>query len=138
MKRWMIVVLSLVAAMAIGLFVVSYFVRSTSRWAQSLHWPDPDVAALADGEYEGTATLKLPPGTAAAGASATVRLRVHNGRYEAIEVVAPDTIKGPMTAFAQVVIERQSLRPDAISGGTVTKAAVLAAAANAVSSGPVR
>lgn len=132
MKRWMIIVLGVVVVLAIGFFVVLYFVRSTSEWAKTLTWDEPNLAAVADGEYEGSANLKMAPGTAAANTTATVRLTVKHHRYTAIEVLGPAQIAPNMTRYAQIVVERQSVRPDAISGATITKSVVLMAAANAL------
>lgn len=132
MKRWMIAVLIVVVVVAAGFFTTTYFVKSTQRWAQSLTWPNPSLEGVADGVYEGTAAVRMPAGTAAANTTATVRVTVKDHRYAAIEVVAPRPIVSRMTDFSQVVVRDQSLRPDAISGGTVTKKVVLMAAAKAI------
>lgn len=134
MKRWMIVLLIVVVVLAGGFLTVAYFVRSTSTWARTLTWPEPNLTDVADGVYEGTVSLKMPPGTAAANTTATVRVTVRNHRYEAVEVTAPPPIATGMTRFAQIIVDEQTLRPDAISGGTITKSLVLMAAAKAVGS----
>lgn len=132
MKRWMIVLLIVIAVLAGGFVTVGYFVRSTSAWVHTLAWDEPSLARVPDGVYQSTVSLKMPPGTAAANATATVKVTVKNHRYEAIEVTAPPPIAASMTTYAQVVVDRQSVHPDAISGGTVTKTLVLMAAAKAV------
>jgi uncharacterized protein with FMN-binding domain len=132
-KRWHFVAISIAIVLVAGFTLVTFYVKSTSVWAKSLQWPDPDLSALADGTYEGSSSLKMPVGTAAANTTATVRVTVENHRYTAIEVVRPPAIGSTMAAFAKSVIDQQSLRPDSISGATITKAVVLMAAANAVS-----
>jgi uncharacterized protein with FMN-binding domain len=132
MKRWMFVVLGIACVLAIGFVVTGYFVKSTSNWAKTLTWEDPSLKQVADGVYTGTARLDLPVGTAAANSRATVRVTVKDHRYRSIEVTAPREIAKGMTEYAQMVIRSQSLKPDVISGGTVTKSLVLMAAANAL------
>jgi len=132
MKRWMVITIGSVAVLAVGFLLVLFYIRSTSNWAKNLTWPEPNLATVADGVYEGTATVSMPPGTASANHSVTVRVTVSGHRYAAIEVIAPQQVRGPMTDYAQTVVSEQSLHPDAISGGTVTKSLVLMAAANAV------
>lgn len=132
MKRWIIVTIITVGALAIGFGVTAFYAGSTSRWAKTLTWENPSLAAVADGVYEGQAAIRMPTGTAAANTSASVRLTIRDHRYAAIEVVGPAPVARRMTQYAQLIISNQSLRPDAISGGTVTKSLVLMAASNAI------
>lgn len=133
MKRWMIVLLLVVVVVVGGFFTVVYYVGSTRAWVQALELPATNLAAVADGVYEGTSHLKLPSGTAAANSTASVRVTVRDHRFASIEVIAPEPIAARMTEFARTVVDRQSTRLDALSGATVTKVAVLLAIADAVS-----
>ncbi len=132
MKRWIIITLGSVAVLAIGFLLVVFYVRSTNSWAKTLKWDEPNLSAVADGVYEGTAAVDMPAGTAAANTSVTVRVTVTSHRYSAVEVIAPERLAGPMAGYAGFIVSAQSLHPDGISGATVTKSLVLMATANAV------
>ena len=132
MKRWHIVVLSVAVVLVAGFFVVRYYVQSTSTWAQGLTWSNPDLSLVSDGTYEGSSALTLPPGTAAANTKTKVRVTVRDHRIAAVEILEPPTLANSMRDFASTVIDRQSVRPDNISGATVSKITVLMAIANAV------
>lgn len=132
MKRWMFIVPIVLVVLAAGAFAVRYYVKATHNWAAALTWSEPDLATVEDGVYLGSASITMPVGTAAANVEATVRVTVRDHRYTAVEVLGPsDAVKG-MNDFAQIVIQRQSVRPDAISGATVTKKIILMAVVNAV------
>ncbi|HUX21034.1 MAG TPA: hypothetical protein VMW69_07320 [Spirochaetia bacterium] len=133
MKRWHFAVISVAVVLVAGLILVVFYAKSTSTWAKTLTWPDPDLSAVSDGTYEGSSSLKMPAGTAAANTTAVVRVTIRNHRYTAIEVVGPSAMTSTMRPFIKSVIDRQSLKPDSITGATVTKAALLIAAANALS-----
>ncbi len=132
MKRWHIVVLSVLVVLIAGFLVVRYYVRSTSTWAQSLTWPNPDLSLVADGIYEGSSALDLPPGAAAANTTATVRVTVRGHRLSAVEILKPATLANSMRDLTSAVIDQQTLRPDRVTGATVSKITVLMAIANAV------
>lgn len=132
-KRWMIAAILIVVVVVGGFFTVFFYVRSTQAWVRALELPEPNLAAVADGVYEGASRLELPAGTAAANTSASVKVTIQDHRYAAVEVIAPKAIAASMTKFAQIVIARQTVRLDALSGATVTKTAVLLAVADAVS-----
>ncbi len=133
MKRWIIIVPIGVFALAAGLFSIRYYVKATHDWASSITWDDPNLLVVADGIYLGCARFAMPAGTAAANTEVTVRVTVKDHRYAAIEVVGPSPAVKGMNDFAQMIIARQSTKPDAISGATVTKKLILKAVAAAVS-----
>lgn len=132
MKRWHIVVLSVAVVLIAGFFVVRYYVRSTGTWAQGLTWPNPDLSLVSDGTYEGSSALTLPPGTAAANTKATVRVTVRGHRIATVEVLEPPALANSMQDLTSRVIDEQTVRPDHISGATVSKITVLMAIADAV------
>ncbi len=132
MKRWKIVTLVLIIVAGIGFATVTYYVKSTSAWIKTVAWEDPALTTVPDGEYLGISRLFMPAGTAAANTTASVLVRIRDHRYSAITVTEPAAIARRMTRYAQLVIETQSVKPEVISGATVTKVVTLMAISNAV------
>jgi uncharacterized protein with FMN-binding domain len=91
----------------------------------------PDVAALTDGVYEGKA--KVGP------VNAIVRIEVASGRIKSFTIVKHDTMLGMKAeSLAQLVVERQTLELDAVSGATASSKAILKAGQNALESAPLK
>jgi uncharacterized protein with FMN-binding domain len=133
MKKALKLILILLAVIAVGFLVTVYFVRSTGRWIDTVTWEEPSLQSVEDGVYTGSASFDMPTGTASANTAVTVRVTVKNHRYESVEIVDPKELVQSMTPFAETVVTEQTVHPDAVSGGTVTKTLVLMAVVDAVS-----
>lgn len=132
MRRRLLVLIIAIAVLGGGAGIVVYLLRSTSNWADTLAWQEPDLSQVADGTYFGSASVNMPAGTVAANTTTTVKVTIKNHRYVSIEIVNPPAATGPMSKLAHAVVETQSVKPDSISGATVTKSLLLMAVANAL------
>jgi uncharacterized protein with FMN-binding domain len=98
----------------------------------------PDLASKPDGTYNGSYTLKLPPGGMAAFRSITVDVTMGGGVITTIVITKPkDLAKGDFSnaivAGPKGVIAKQSLDVDAVSGASYSSKAFLKAVENALS-----
>jgi urocanate reductase len=101
--------------------------------ARRIELKNVDLAAVPDGVYESRYTIVVP--SAAANKTVKVRVTVKDGRYQTIEVLEPASLAGRDACKKLIsrVEETQSLSLDAVSGATITSAAVLKAIQTAVS-----
>lgn len=96
---------------------------------------DVDLSTVADGTYEATYTISPP--VMAANKTVRVKVTIAGGAYQAIEIVEPAALGGQKTFTALVarIRETGNLSMDAVSGATITSAAVLKAVQAAVGGG---
>jgi uncharacterized protein with FMN-binding domain len=97
---------------------------------------DVDVSKVPDGAYPASYTIDPPPPVVAANKTVSVRVTISGGRYAAIEILQPPKL-GDSAVYKTLVAriqETQRLSIDAVSGATITSAAVLKAIQKAVSS----
>jgi uncharacterized protein with FMN-binding domain len=101
--------------------------------AKRIDLKNVDLHAVPDGVYESAYTIVVP--SAAANKTVRVRVTVAGGRYESIEILKPAKLGEAPTYKALIakIEESQALSLDAISGATITSAAVLKAVETAVS-----
>jgi uncharacterized protein with FMN-binding domain len=91
---------------------------------------NPDLTALADGIYEGEE--KVGP------VEAKVRIEMASARIESFTILEHGTLLGKKAEIlAQLVVEKQSLELDTVSGATVSSKAILKAGQNALETAPV-
>jgi uncharacterized protein with FMN-binding domain len=102
--------------------------------AKSIDLRDVDLSKVADGVYEASYTINPP--VMAANKTASVKVTVGGGAYQSIEIVKPEVGKDKMyVALVDGVKRTGRLSIDAVSGATVTGAAVLKAVQLAVGGG---
>jgi uncharacterized protein with FMN-binding domain len=101
----------------------------------SLTVNDPDLASLTDGAYKGSHSLKPPRGVYVPNSQVDVAVRIADHRYADIAILTKSVAGWPHLAkLRDLVIERQTLQVDALSGATsLTGKAYLMAIENAVS-----
>lgn len=119
-KRALTLVLVAVISFGLGVFALACLLRP-----QALDVDEPDLSAVADGEYIGFCQNKL--------LFAVVRVEVREHRIEGVEVLAHKESYMPQARqTAERVCAGQSLRVDAVSGATLTASTVLKAVENAL------
>jgi uncharacterized protein with FMN-binding domain len=93
---------------------------------------DVDLSTVADGTYEAAYTISPP--AMAANKTVKVKVIVAGGAYQSIEIVEPAQLGGNKVFAALVarISESGRLSMDAVSGATITSAAVLKAVQLAV------
>lgn len=92
---------------------------------------DVDLSTVADGTYEATYTISPP--VMAANKTVRVKVTIAGGAYQAIEIVEPAALgQKTFTALVARIRESGHLSMDAVSGATITSAAVLKAVQIAV------
>jgi uncharacterized protein with FMN-binding domain len=133
--RRLLIILSVLVVLA---GVVIGVIVATKGWIASVRWEDPSLAQIADGDYPGEAAISLPPGTAAANPAVKIKVTVQDHRYNAFEIIDPPGVAPALLDFAKEIVAKQSLKVDAISGGTVTKVAFLKAIGDAIAKAPVQ
>jgi uncharacterized protein with FMN-binding domain len=101
--------------------------------AQRIDLKNVDLGTVPDGVYESAYTIVVP--AAAANKTVRVRVTVAGGRYERIEILQPPKLGDSQNLKGLIarIEESQALSIDAISGATITSAAVLKAVETAVS-----
>jgi uncharacterized protein with FMN-binding domain len=119
--------LVIVVAVAFVLFwVVALYGGTLNRTSARVALSPLDLANVADGTYEGSATiLHVAP---------KLHVTVTSGRITAITVLSP--IYGDVTGLTARVVKAQSLDVDGISGATISTKAVLKAIDNALAARP--
>lgn len=89
-----------------------------------------DVSTVKDGVYEGSYDANV--------ISASVRVTVHEGKIESIELTSHKYDRGgPAIAIVDEVIQAQSLDVDVVSGATNSSKTILKAIENALQSDPI-
>jgi uncharacterized protein with FMN-binding domain len=127
MKRVLTRTLVVIVAVAFVLFwVAALYGGALNRTSGRLTLSPLNLANVADGIYEGSATiLHVAP---------KLHVTVTTGRITAITVVSP--IYGDVSGLTARVIKAQSLDVDGITGATVSTKAVLKAVGNALAARP--
>jgi uncharacterized protein with FMN-binding domain len=100
--------------------------------ARHIDLRDVDLSVVPDGTYEASYTISPP--VMAANKTVRVKVAIAGGSYQSIEIVEPAPLSGGKTFSALVARTRESghLSMDAVSGATITSAAVLKAVQLAV------
>lgn len=89
-----------------------------------------DVSTVKDGVYEGSYDANV--------ISASVKVTVHEGKIESIELTSHKYDRGgPAIAIVDEVIQAQSLDVDVVSGATNSSKTILKAIENALQSDPI-
>jgi uncharacterized protein with FMN-binding domain len=94
---------------------------------------DVDLSTVADGTYQTVYTISPP--VMAANKTVKVKVTVAGGAYQSIEIVEPAQLAGNKVFSALIARIKESghLPMDAVSGATITSAAILKAVQLAVS-----
>jgi uncharacterized protein with FMN-binding domain len=127
MKRFLKRLLVTIIAVAFVLFwAVVLYGMTLNRTSGRLTLSPLNLSNVADGVYEGSATiLHVAP---------KLQVTVTAGRITAITVVSP--IYGDVSGLTARVIKAQSLDVDGITGATITTKTVLKAVENALATRP--
>jgi uncharacterized protein with FMN-binding domain len=131
MKKWVIALIVVggvvaVLAVAAGIFAAKF--NRMAREMRAMTFENIELSKLRDGSYKGS--CKLFPVTA------VVRVRVEGGRITGIDVLKH--MHGPgygADAFAQRVVQAQSLNVDVVSGATGSSKAMKKAIEDALRKG---
>ncbi len=119
----------------LGLSVLASCSVDKAALAARIDLRDVDLSTVADGTYEATYTISPP--VMAANKTVSVKVTVAGGAYRSIDIVEPARLGGDK-AFPDLVArirESGHLSMDAVSGATITSAAVLKAVQLAVGGG---
>jgi uncharacterized protein with FMN-binding domain len=131
MKRWIIALIVIGAVIVVLGIAAGIFVKKFHRMARemgSMTFESIDIAKVRDGVYRGACNL-FP-------VTATVRVKVEDGRVTSIDVIRHTHGKGyGADALAQRVVEAQSMDVDAVSGASGSSKAMRKAIENALRKG---
>jgi len=127
--RW----LGAACAALIALTALSACKVDKAALAQHIDLHNVDLAKVQDGTYDATYTIDTS--ATAANKTVSVRVTVAGGRYAAVELLVPAALvhNKNVAALAGRIVADQALSIDAVSGATVTGAAILKAVQIAVS-----
>ena len=128
-------VLALLGVALVG--CVGWSAEGRASYLASIPVTNPDLASIADGTYNGTYTLKLPPGGIAAYKSLSVDVSVQGGAMISIAILNPTALASgsfydTIVAGEGGVIARQSLDVDAVTGASYSSKAFLKAVEDAL------
>ncbi len=129
MKRKLMIVLVVIAVVIIVAVIgISVFVSQTQKSLDSLAdlpVSEVDMSTLSDGVYDGSYSA-FP-------IVVEVRVTVEEHRIAAIDILKHQTGQGqPAEAITGTVMEKQSLKVDAVSGATYSSKVILKAIENAL------
>jgi uncharacterized protein with FMN-binding domain len=127
MRRFFTRLLVVIVASAFVLFwVVVLYGGYLNRTAARVTLPPLNLATVADGVYDGSATIL----------HVTSKLRVTVSAARITDIVAANPVYGGVSALTARVIKAQSLDVDGITGATITTKTVLKAIDNALTAQP--
>jgi uncharacterized protein with FMN-binding domain len=128
MKRFLKRLLVTIIAVAFVLFwAVVLYGMTLNRTAAHVALPPLDLATIADGVYDGSATILH--------VTSNLRVTVSAARITSI-VPAGSVDNGDISALTARVVRAQSLDVDGITGATITTKTVLKAIDNALAARP--
>lgn len=116
---------------------VGWSAEGRATYLASIPVTTPDLASIADGTYNGSYTLKLPPGGMAAYKSLTVDVSMEGGAMTAITILDPTALASgdfydTIVAGEKGVLTQQSLDVDAVTGASYSSKAFLKAVEDAL------
>lgn len=109
------------AAVAMALSVASCATEASARaYYDALVVADPDLSAKPDGIYPGQYSLQLPFGIWVANPRVEVEVSIQDHRYADVSVTGPKGVESfdHLRVLRGLILERQSLQVDALSGAT--------------------
>lgn len=122
------VVISIISVFLALVCTTVYRFWKFKELVKSLSVEELQMAAIADGEYEGEYDLSL--------VYAKVKVTVHQGRIDKIEILKHDNGNGKIAeSIIDEVIKEQKLGVNTVSGATASSKALLKATENALEKG---
>ncbi len=119
------VIISIVSIVLALVCTTAYRFWKFNEMVKSLPVEEPQVTAIADGEYEGEYDLSL--------VYAKVKVTVHQGRIDKIDILKHDNGNGKAAEnIFDKVIKEQKLGVNTVSGATASSKALLKAVENAL------